>query len=196
MPHPIPPPPREWHSPAARRPAERLTRDTEPAPPGLLNPFVAATPGGTPITFDMSKEPRKAKREEYLQHYRYSLFSEPTKNVRLVCKDFPWEIVIEDERVVCGTVWERIYHELQEPMTPFEWAAAGGKGRKKIDRAVRHREASSGNNGLKPRRIDWLGENTVFGGLERDGEFVKGLTLPGEEDDDMDTWVIRFSRRQ
>ena len=200
MPHPSPPPPREWPSPdtPSRRRDARLTRDTEPAPPGMLNPFVAAAPEGTPILFDMRKEPRKAKRDEYLQHHRYSLFSEPTRDLRLVCKDFPWEIVIEDEWVVCGTVWERLYHELQERITPFEWAVAGAKGRKKIDRAVRHREAQSGNSNLKPLRIDWLGENTIFSGLERGEDFVKELTLPGEEEpeDEIDTWVVKFSRRQ
>ena len=166
---------------------------TEPAPPGMLNPFIAAN--GTPVGFDLRKNPRRANRDEFQRHDRYSLFSQPVKNVRLLCKDFPWAIEIKDEWVVCGKVWERIYEELQKEITETEWAMMKEERRGKVDRALRHREAESGNRDMKPKRIDWLGETTVFVGLDRDDALVRQRMLPGSKNE-IDTWVIRMVRRE
>lgn len=158
----------------------------------MLYPFIAAA--GTPVQFDLRKDPRRANRPEFERHDRYSLFSQPVKNVRLVCKDFPWPIEIKNEWIVCGTVWEKVYHELQAYITESEWTLAGEEVRRRINRAVRFREAETGNRELRPKRIDWLGEKTLFSGLEKDNGYVDGIALPGRKET-VDTWVIRLTRR-
>ena len=168
-----------------------LTAPAVPAPPGMLYPFIAV--GGIPVLFDLRKDPRRANRHEFERHDRYSLFSQPVKNVRLVCKDFPWPIEIKDEWVVCGTIWEKVYNELQVYITESEWALASEEVRRRIDRAVRFREAETGNRELRPRRIDWLGEKTLFAGLERDNAYVQSAALPGKREM-VDTWVIRLDK--
>ncbi|KAF7797612.1 hypothetical protein EIP86_008812 [Pleurotus ostreatoroseus] len=164
----------------------------EPAPEGAIYPYIAAN--GAPVRLDLRKNPRRANQVDFQRHSGYSLFSRPVKELRLVCKEFPWPMEIEEEWVICGAVWSRLYDTLQEYLTDSEWALASESRRKKIDRAVRLREAETGNSNLKARRIDWLGEKTVFAGLERDDNFVQEIALP-ERQDNMDTWVIRMIRR-
>ncbi|KAJ3535951.1 hypothetical protein NM688_g6905 [Phlebia brevispora] len=163
-----------------------------PAPSGVLYPYIAAN--RTPIPFDLRKNPRRARQQEFLQHHHYSLFSQPVREMRLVCKDFPWPIEIKDEWILCGTVWQRIYDTLQEYITDSEWAIASHERRGKIYRAVRWREAETGNRNMKPRRIDWLGEKTIFAGLLKDEAFVQEIAMPGHQES-MDTWIIKLSRR-
>ena len=146
------------------------------------------------MTFDLRKDPRRASPQEFYRHSGWSLFSQPVKHARFVCRDFPWPVEIRDEWVTCGVVWEKIYHTLQEYITETEWAMASDAQRHKIERAVRFREAESGNRDLKPRRIDWLGETTVFNGLQKDNRFVREVSIPGKKEN-MDTWVIRLARR-
>ena len=147
------------------------------------------------MKFDMRKEPRKSNKDAYKQHCNYSILGQALRNVRLVCKDFPWPIEIKEEWVTCGAVWQSVYTALQQPITESEWAMASEKQRDRIRRAVRHREAESGNNDMKPRRIDWLGDATVFAGLVRDDAFVKQVTMPGRKDS-ADTWVIQLAARR
>lgn len=147
------------------------------------------------MKFDLRKEPRKANRDAFMQHCNYSILGQTVRTLRLVCKDFPWPIEIENEWVTCGVVWLSVYAALQHPITESEWAMASEKQRDKIKRAVRHREAESGNNDMKPKRIDWLGDVTVFAGLVRDDTFVKQVTMPGRKDT-VDTWVVRLSARR
>ena len=48
---------------------------------------------------------------------------------------------------------------------------------------------------MRPKRIDWLGETTVFVGLDRDDALVRQRTLPGSKNE-IDTWAIRMVRRE
>ncbi|KAJ3535952.1 hypothetical protein NM688_g6904 [Phlebia brevispora] len=164
----------------------------QPAQLSTVYPYIAAGPSAIP--FDMRKNPRKSNRDQFLQHHLYSLFSHPVKQVRLVSQDFPWPIDLKDDWIVCGRVWEVVYAELQKEITPIEWAMATDKQRAKILKAKQHREYKSGNNNLRPLRIDWLGETTMFAGLEKDEAFTGQLTMPGNKEN-MDTWVIRFTKR-
>lgn len=168
---------------------------TEPAPPGVVYPFIAANTQTTAVPFDMRKDPSRSAPTEYARHNRYSLFSQPVRHLRLVSREFPWVIEIADEWVTCGTVWMRVYTALQEYLTEIEWALASEERRRKIEKAVKHREAESGNRDLRPRRIDWLGEKTMFAGLEKDEQFVKQMKMPGQKQD-VDTWIIRLDRRR
>jgi hypothetical protein len=128
-----------------------------------------------------------------------------------VSKDFPWTIELTPhtgyggakQPVYVGDLWEAIYQILHEPVAESEWALlALGWGerrrRENIERAAdRRRErarAKGDREGAKDKRIlriDWLGEETVFKGLEKDDEFAKKVLLPTQEHWD-DTWVIKM----
>lgn len=163
-----------------------------PAPSGALYSYIAAN--GLPVRLDLRKNPRRANPIDFQQHFGYSLFSQPVREIRLVCRSFPWPIELRGELVLCGIVWSTLYETLQENLTDSEWAMASESRRKIIDRAVRLREAESGNRNMKPKRIDWLGEKTVFAGLERDDNFVQEIAMP-ERQYSIDTWVIRMENR-
>lgn len=155
----------------------------EPAPRGILYPSIAA--GDSVILFDMRKDPSQSKRDEYLRHHRYSIFSNAVKHIRLVCKDFPWQIEIHDEWITCGTIWKRLYGELQEYITEAEWTMMNESRQEVVKKAMKLREAETGIMEMRPKRIDWL-DKPMFGGLEKDESFVQRVTWSGKEA--VETW--------
>lgn len=158
----------------------------------MLYSFIAAS--GTPVRFDLRKEPRNANRDEFYRHQGYSVLSQPVKCIRLLCREFPWPIEIMNERVTCGTVWTRIHAVLQEPITASEWTMASPDKQKQIEKARQRRAAETRDRDGTPRRIDWLGEMTVFVGLEKDDRLVRQMTMPGMRGNGIDTWVIRLTK--
>ncbi|KAG1846096.1 hypothetical protein DFJ58DRAFT_799857, partial [Suillus subalutaceus] len=60
-----------------------------------------------------------------------------------------------------------------------------------VEKAARSRQEKDKINRLK--RIDWLGDKTMFEGLERDKEFEKKRHLPGSVSV-AETWVVRFGK--
>lgn len=42
--------------------------------------------------------------------------------MRLICKNFPWTIEINEGWVYCARVWDAVYSALQQPIKPSEWA--------------------------------------------------------------------------
>ena len=62
---------------------------------------------------------------------------------------------------------------------------------KEIKRARDKRLEQNPEDDVRPKRIDWLGDMTLFRGLERDDAFAKRILLPGK-DEDMETCVIRL----
>jgi len=64
--------------------------------------------------------------------------------------------------------------------------------RERIERAARKREEKDNDKRLK--RIDWLGDNTLFKGLEKDEPFEKLRLLPRAEAC-LETWVVRLGGR-
>ncbi|KAG1860729.1 hypothetical protein DFJ58DRAFT_778675, partial [Suillus subalutaceus] len=61
-----------------------------------------------------------------------------------------------------------------------------------IEKAAKSRQEKDKINRLK--RIDWLGDTSMFEGLEKDKEFEKKRHLPGSESV-AETWVVRFGKR-
>lgn len=93
---------------------------------------------------------------------------------------------------------------LQEPLADSEWAMVclpGFGDRKRRDAmeraAERRREkarARGDANAAKDKalkRIDFLGEDTIFRGLEKDDDFAKKRLFPTEEEC-AETWVIKM----
>jgi hypothetical protein len=118
-----------------------------------------------------------------------------TSHIRLISKAFPWTIDVKSPQgtVTCELIWDAIYHGLQEPLADSEWGAAvvDKERREIILKAAKAREAKDKDKRLK--RIDWLGGTTVFGGLERDGDFEKLRLLPGVQTCP-ETWVLQLTK--
>lgn len=97
--------------------------------------------------------------------------------------------------VTCGDVWKALHSALQEPLKDSEWALVNGTSgewsrRQRVEEAAAAR--TSGDTELL--RIDWLGEETVFRGLDREDDFARRRLLPGGEECE-ETWVVRFGPR-
>lgn len=167
---------------------------TMPARPprDTLHPCIDGN--GMTLVFDVRDSPRAAL-SEYGRFAGYSLFPEPVRDLRLVSRDFPWPIEIRNEVVMCGTVWERLHASLKKPLTEAEWALVCLDREKKraVEQAMRRRVERGAGEENVPLRVDYLGENTLFMGLEKDEAYVESVLLPGKRK--VETWVIKMGRR-
>lgn len=155
-------------------------------------PYIAM--GQNQIPFDLRTPPREYEPQQYEYHCGFAVLREPSKRLRLVCPNFPWTIEIQGEWPVCCVhVWEALYESLQKPIKSSEWALIVHDENKKreIQRACRKRLEKHPDDNLRPRRIDWLGEMTLFRGLYRDEAFEKTVLVPGK-DTWAETYVIRL----
>lgn len=91
----------------------------------------------------------------------------------------------------CEAVWDALYSALQEYLADSEWGLIVGDTKRKevIEKAAKKRQEKDGDRRLK--RIDWLGEETFFRGLEKDDDFERQRLLPGSQQC-VETWVVRF----
>lgn len=166
-----------------------------------INPILAAD--NTVIRFDLRQKPNA----DILAHTYYTYRSQlatavPCTHLRIISKQFPWSVDIKTSTqgpVTCEMVWEALYNALQVPLADSEWgmvACGDKKLREGIDKAVKLRlewEKDQGKEGNKSvKRIDWLGEVTIFNGLERSEEFEKGRLMPGAKEC-KETWIVRLS---
>jgi hypothetical protein len=96
--------------------------------------------------------------------------------------------------VTCGTIFEELHKRLQWQIEDAEWAIVAVDKRRKevIEKAAKSRQAKDRDTRLK--RIDWLGDMTMFEGLEIDKEFETKRHLPGSASV-TETWVVRFGKR-
>jgi hypothetical protein len=81
--------------------------------------------------------------------------------------------------------------QLQQPIADSEWGiiVTDKKLRETIEKAAKKRADSDSDGRLK--RIDWLGPNTIFKGLDRMEEFQEARLLPGAEPC-TETWVVKL----
>jgi len=110
--------------------------------------------------------------------------------MRLISKSFPWSIdIMYTPLITCEMVWDAIYAALQEPLADSEWGLLLDREetRQRVERAAKKR--SDRDKILK--RIDWLGEKTLFKGLEKDEAFQRLRLIPGA-DPCAETWMVRF----
>ncbi|KAJ7217698.1 hypothetical protein GGX14DRAFT_549959 [Mycena pura] len=115
-------------------------------------------------------------------------------HVRLISKAFPWSIdVMSNTPVTCEAVWDALHVALQQPIQDSEWGFIVGekKLRETVDKAARRRAETDGEETLTLKRIDWLGSNTIFKGLDRLEEFQEVRLLPGVEPC-TETWVVKL----
>ncbi|KAI0339925.1 hypothetical protein BDW22DRAFT_559793 [Trametopsis cervina] len=186
----LPAGPRDQHPRGgARNAAER-----EPAADAqtkTLYPYIVAGP--TAVPFDMRKPPQDYEPQGYHLHARYSALSQPTKRMRFISPNLPWTIEIEGEWICCALIWDRIYESLQRHIRSSEWVliAHSDVKRQEIEKARKKRLEQFPDDDPRPKRIDWLGEMTLFRGLQRDDALARRMLLPGR-DECPNTYVIRW----
>jgi len=157
-----------------------------------LNPLLASDT--TRLRFNVKRKPQEIEAATYFSHKDVSATEAGVKKLRLISKAFPWTIDIDSPvPVTCEAVWEALYHALQEPIADSEWGLILSikKQREVVEKAAKKRLEEDRGGEVKLRRIDYLGEATMFKGLDRDDDFEKLRLLPSAKGCP-DTWVVSF----
>jgi len=158
-----------------------------------LYPVLAADT--TLLRYDVRTKPREAiLASTYHANCFTPCLGSPTSHVRLISKAFPWTIDVKSSNgvITCEHIWDAIHAALQEPLADSEWgiAVVDRDRRDAILKAAKKRGEK--DNDVRLKRIDWLGDTTLFRGLEQDGEFEKERLLPRNQGCP-ETWVVRLS---
>lgn len=115
--------------------------------------------------------------------------------MRLISKAFPWSIeIVSEGNITCEDVWRAIWNSLQQNIADSEWGfLMREKGQfENIEKSVRKRLELDPKADKHPKRIDTLGNLTIFRGLELDNDYAKLRLLPLSKKCD-ETWVVRLS---
>jgi len=162
LPYPTP-----WHVPPSPVPGHPNLMGHRPSPI-CLSPILQV---GSGMRYDIRKPPQEGIAPSTSQQISsVPALKVPTFKILIVSKAFPWPIVIRapvGSVVTCGTIFEELYKQLQRQVGGVEWAmvTVDKTWKEAIEKAAKSRQAKDKVNRLK--RIDWLGDNTVFEGLER-----------------------------
>ncbi|KAH7925646.1 hypothetical protein BV22DRAFT_1064576 [Leucogyrophana mollusca] len=162
-----------------------------------LNPALAVDM--THVRYDLRKPPSSGILfSTYQQVCHTAALDSVTTEFRVISKAFPWTIDIKvpgTSIVTCGAIWDAMYAMLQEPIADSEWGLViHDKARKEaIEKAAKARQDASKDGDKKLKRIDWLGDTTLFKGLEKDEDFEKKRLLPGTPAYS-ETWVVKFGK--
>jgi len=95
--------------------------------------------------------------------------------------------------VTCEDVWNSLWGALQQPIEDSEWGflVKEKKSKETVDAAVKKRLEADPSSDKRPKRIDYLGNMTLFRGLEKDEEYAKLRHLPYSKSCE-ETWVVRL----
>ncbi|KAJ7435884.1 hypothetical protein FB451DRAFT_1461409, partial [Mycena latifolia] len=151
-----------------------------------VNPVLLAD--WTQVRFNLKPAHDEMTPTTYMLNHHFSAKASAAMHIRLISQGFPWSIeIFNNKPVTCGDVWNAVYVALQEHIVDSEWGIANDELRKEIEKAAKKRIESDSDVRLK--RIDWLGSDTVFAGLQRMEEFQEELLLPSAEPC-AETWVV------
>jgi hypothetical protein len=160
-----------------------------------LNPALAFNE--TVIHYDVRKKP-KSSIPPHLYNHRGARAC-TTSPMLLFSELLPWGLELTSPSgtlISCGMVWDAIYHALQEPIAAAEWGILVLSGDEKqkdvVQTAARRRKEKRPKDDGHLRRIDWLGDATMFMGLEKNEGFIKSMILPGRTLPD-EAWVMKFA---
>lgn len=158
-----------------------------------LNPILADDT--TLLRFDLKIKPSTAIMTSiYYSHRPMIVFENKAKKMRLLSKAFPWTIDIDSlSPITVEDVWEAMFGALQQPIMESEWGfvVRDGKKREEIEAAVKKRVTADPTSDKRPLRIDYLGETTLFRGLEKDDDFAKAMLLPPHKLWS-ETWIVKL----
>ncbi|KAG5339875.1 hypothetical protein E4T56_gene275 [Termitomyces sp. T112] len=160
--------------------------------PQLLNLLASDT---TRLQWDVRCPPSTIQTTTFFQHRHTTATQTAVKKLRLISKAFPWSIDIDSHiPITCEMVWEGLYQGLQQPVEDSEWGmlcSMKAARREAVQQAAKKRRDANPNDDKHLKRIDYLGEATMFAGLGRDEEFEKLRLFPGQTASP-DTWVVSF----
>jgi hypothetical protein len=114
--------------------------------------------------------------------------------MRLISRSFPWTIDIDSNGpITVGDVWDAMHLGLQQFIVESEWGfiARDEKLKVTVENAMKKRVAADPMADKRPKRIDLLGDATLFRGLEKDDDFAKTMLLPTAKAWS-ETWVIKL----
>jgi len=159
-----------------------------------LNPSLAEDT--TLLRFDVKQKPSTTLLAStfYANRHNFALAA-PTRHMRLISKSFPWQIeIITPTNVTCEDVWESLYAALQQPIVDSEWGfiVKDAKQKEAMEAAMKKRIEGDSNADKRPKRIDYLGNVTLFKGLGRDDDFAKLRLMPHSQPC-AETWVIKLT---
>ncbi|KAJ7130821.1 hypothetical protein C8R43DRAFT_1239885 [Mycena crocata] len=193
QPNAFPPPPQAfpgfWGQPGWAPPNANAGYHSTKYP--NLNPILASD--STQLRYDLRKKARSdIPAPTYVPTRHLFATASSATHIRLICKTFPWSIdVMSNTPITCEAIWDALHAALQQHIADSEWGIVIGdkKLRETIEKAAKKRAESDSDSRLK--RIDWLGGNTIFKGLDRLEEFQESRLLPGSEPC-AETWVVKL----
>lgn len=173
--------------------ADRFTSKSRKHP--SLHPILAAdtTLARVDVRFHPSTEAAIQNATYYAYRHAHATATQAS-HLRLISKDFPWSVDIKTagHPVTCDDVWNALYAALQQPLADSEWGALAHdlSRAKKVQKAARQRQ-SEGDKDKGLKRVDWVADNFIFRGLERDDDFAK-RRLAYVDSECEETWVVRL----
>ncbi|KAJ6480061.1 hypothetical protein DFH09DRAFT_951237 [Mycena vulgaris] len=182
---------REQNQPQFRPARHAVFPGDQSAEVPIIKPVIVGD--WTQIRFDLREQAHDGMTPTaYMLNRHHIATASAATHVRLISRVFPWSIeILSNKPVTCEDVGIALYAALQQPISDSEWGAIvdAKELRDKIEGAARRRAESDGDARLK--RIDWLGSDTVFSGLEKMEDFQEERLLPGA-DPCAETWVVKL----
>ncbi|KAG6874512.1 hypothetical protein C0995_010422 [Termitomyces sp. Mi166 len=137
----------------------------------------------TRLQWDVRYPPSHIHPTMFFQHRHTTAMQTSVKKMRIISKAFPWTIDINSHvPITCEMVWEGLYQGLQQPIVDSEWGmlcSMKRTQREAVEKAAKKRRDANPEDKQPLKRIDYLGEATMFGGLGQDEEFAKLRSFPG-----------------
>ncbi|TFK67373.1 hypothetical protein BDN72DRAFT_871310 [Pluteus cervinus] len=184
-----------------------------------LNPILASDT--TLLQLDIRKDPRTEVNSSVYFHNRHSpAVASSSPQIRLISKSFPWTIdIMSPVPITCEMVWDALYNGLQHNIVDSEWGLIVSTDKKHKDMVLKYAKrregfgGGTGNIGVTPgngnatgnggtnggaegpkvyKRIDYLGDGTMFRGLEKDEEYESLRGMPDLKPV-VETWVVKMS---
>ena len=145
------------------------------------------------VRFQPSTEAALPNATYYAYRHAYATATQAS-HLRLISKDFPWLIEIKTggHPVSCDNVWTAVYTALQEPLAESEWGILSNdlSKAKKVQKAAKQRQSEVDKDKVL-KRVDWVADNFIFRGLEKDDDFAK-RRLAYLDSDCEETWVVKM----
>jgi len=160
-----------------------------------LNPILATD--STHVRWDVKTPPVSGILGSTFVSSRHQFaLAQPTQHIRLMSKAFPWQIeLVTPVNTTCEDIWTAVYNCLQQVIEDSEWGfiSQDKRIRETIEKASKKRMERDNSADPRPRRVDYLGEATMFKGLEKDDDFAKVRLYPGHQPL-AETWVIKLDK--
>ena len=173
--------------------ADRFTSKSQKYP--ILHPILAAdtTLARVDVRFHPTSEGAFPNATYYAYRHAHATATQAS-HVRLISKDFPWCIDVKTtgHPVTCDDVWNALHAGLQQSLADSEWGVLSHDPTKakKVQKAAKQRQ-SEVDKDKALKRVDWVADNFIFRGLDKDDEFAK-RRLAYVNNECEETWVVKM----